>query len=102
MDVVCRYHLSRQVSQGLRELQQSIIGAVLRLPGNDCCCDCTSHNGTFTCRAATAGPAEILARAWGGGAGGAGRVVELASLSTRLGRARSARSRRSGAIARWC
>ena len=36
-----------QVSQGLRELQQSIISAVLRLPGNDCCCDCASHNGMW-------------------------------------------------------
>ncbi|XP_043203822.1 arfGAP with SH3 domain, ANK repeat and PH domain-containing protein-like [Amphibalanus amphitrite] len=33
-----------EVSQGLRELQQSIISAVLRLPGNDCCCDCGSQN----------------------------------------------------------
>ncbi|XP_037079272.1 arfGAP with SH3 domain, ANK repeat and PH domain-containing protein-like [Pollicipes pollicipes] len=33
-----------EVSQGLRELQQSIISAVLRLPGNDCCCDCGSRN----------------------------------------------------------
>lgn len=29
------------------ELQQAIIRYIQRMPGNDHCCDCNSHNGKF-------------------------------------------------------
>lgn len=31
----------------LVELQQAVIRCVMRLPGNDQCCDCSSQNGKF-------------------------------------------------------
>lgn len=34
----------------LVELQQAVIRCVMRLPGNDQCCDCSSQNGNFECR----------------------------------------------------
>lgn len=34
----------------LVELQQAVIRCVMRLPGNDQCCDCSSQNGNFDCR----------------------------------------------------
>ena len=34
-----------KVNQGFLELQQAIIRYILRLPGNERCCDCFSQNG---------------------------------------------------------
>lgn len=36
---------SGAANPSLLELQQAIIRHVQRLPGNDRCCDCNSHNG---------------------------------------------------------
>lgn len=37
-----------KVNHSFLELQQAIIRFIQRLPGNDHCCDCNSHNGKWS------------------------------------------------------